>query len=226
MLASARVQPGCAPETWPGPAEAAVPRGPADSPATRPPPPTRLSLPPESASSPVTAERGDPGSLRPLPAWELRSEAWADRALAGKLLPTLSRAHCPWRPGLGVSPSRGVRPAHPPPHPPAHGGLPCTPVSKGPCKGLVPPATRAPPGREEPVSTDGPDHPGRLGQHVPSQPNRQRPETLETGAALAAAPTGHAGVHSPALPHQGPHPGGTAGPSHTCVPHMSTHSEA
>lgn len=213
------------PETRPGPTEAAVPRGPAVSPATRPPPPPRLSLPPESASSPVTAERG-PRLAPSTPCLGAQVRGLGREGAGCKAAPHPVPSPLPLEARPKGQPFQGCQARSPSPTPSSTRGCALHPCQhKGPARGPGPPSTRALPGREEPVSTDGPDHQGRLGQHVPSQPNRQRPETLETGAALAAEPTGHAGVHSPALPHQGPHPGGTAGPSHTRVPRTSTHSE-
>lgn len=181
-----------------------------------PPPPVSLSLPPKGASPPVTAEGGSPGAQG------------AESVLAGKLLPTPSRAHRPRSPGLGVSAPRGVRPAHPPSHPPAHGGLPCTPVSR---RGLQGGQSRPRPGPSLGwrSSTNGPDGQSQTSTGappVPTHPNRQTPEILETDAAPAAEPTDHACVHCPSPPDQGPHPRRTTGPSHKCVPRTSTHSEA
>lgn len=138
---------------------------------------------------------------------ELRSEAWAERALAGRLLPTPSQAHCPWRPGLGVSPSRGVRPTHPPPHPPAHGVLPCTPVSM---RGLQGGRSRLQPGPSlgqrslSPPMAPTANHQGQLGLHTSRSTPTDRDQTLETGAALAAEPTDHTGVHCPGPSRPGP----------------------
>lgn len=192
----------------------------------RPPPPASLSLPPKGTSSPVTAGGGAQAhSIHSPPgAQELRSEAWAERVLAGKLLPTPSRAQCPRRPGLGVGPPRGVRPAHPPSHPPAHGGLPCTPVSM---RGLQGGQSRPQPGPSLGwrSSTDGPDGQSQTSTGtlpVPTHPNRQTLEILETDAAPAAEPADHACVHCAGPPDQGPHPRRTTGPSHTCVLLRST----
>ena len=129
-----------------------MPRAPAVGPATRAmaPAPTLLSLPPEGASSPVTAQRRDPG-------WKAAPH------------PVLSPLPLEARPR--GQPLQGRQARSPSPTPSStRGSALHTYQHEGPARGPVPPVTQALPGPEEPVSTDGPDanHQGQLGLHVPS----------------------------------------------------------
>ena len=155
----------------PGPPPSARPHGPWPS------PPTLLLLPPEGASSPVTAQRGDPGLFHPLPAWGPGAQVRGlGREGAGwKAAPHPVPSPLPLEARPRGQPLQGRQAHSPSPTPSStRGSALHTCQHEGPARGPVPPATRALPGPEEPVSTDGPDgqSPRSTGApHVPIHPN-------------------------------------------------------
>ena len=125
MLASARVQPGCVPKTWPGPAEAAMPRAPAVSPATR-------AMAP-APNSPLAATRG----------CVLPGHCPERRPRLVPSTPCLGARSSGQRPGQRGRWLEGCSPPRPKP----------TALARGLCRGAAPPSSRAegllfPPGLE------------------------------------------------------------------------------
>lgn len=130
-----RPAPGCARDTaWANRGSRA--QDPAVSPATAP-RPFASTLPPEVTSSQSTAGGTQARSIHSCLGAQVRRPG-RERALAAKLLPTLSEPTALEARPKG-QPFQGVRPAHPPPRTSSTRGVPCTLSAQGPRKGPGPP---------------------------------------------------------------------------------------